>query len=200
MAPAPLLARTASDFTAASVLHNHITIFAKPLAVFTTLLNTTTWPSWNTFNPTATIYYRPEVDSSHPLASLFSNPEFLAPGIKFSESHSEESRKLEKNINQDENLEIIAVETLETEDGKKGYRLVWRLLDWNGLWMKSRRIHELVENEKGETEYDSWTEFGGLLSWPLKWTSGDKKIGILFDETFKSLKEFVEGKEDGGRK
>lgn len=196
MAPAPLLARTASDFKPTSVLYNHITISATPLAVFTVLLNTATWPSWNTFNPTATIYDRPEVDSSHPLATLFSSPDFLAPGVKFSESHSEASRKLEKNINQNENLEIIAAEPIETKDGKKGYRVVWRLLDWNGLLMKSRRIHEFVENENGETEYGSWTEFGGLFGWPLKWTGGDKKIGILFDETFLSLKEYAEKKED----
>ena len=62
--------------------------------------------------------------------------------------------------------------------------------------MKSRRIHECLENESGGTEYDVWTELGGLLSWPLKWTSKDEKIGMLFDETYMSLKDFVEGKQD----
>jgi hypothetical protein len=55
-----------------------------------------------------------------PLATLFSNPNFLAPGVKFSESHSEESRKLEKNINQNENIEIVAAEPIETMDGRRG--------------------------------------------------------------------------------
>jgi hypothetical protein len=196
MSPTPLLARKASDFQPVTILHNHITIAAAPLAIFTLLIDSTTWPSWNTFNPTATIYYRPEPDTAHPLASLFVSPEFLAPGVKFAESHSEESRKLEKNIKESENLEIVAIDSIETKDGKKGYRVVWRLLDWNGLLMKSRRIHEFVENESGGTEYNSWLELGGLFSWPLKWTSGDKKIGVLFDETFKSLKDFVEDKPD----
>jgi hypothetical protein len=38
----------------------------------------------------------------------------------------------------------------------------------------------------------------GLFGWPLKWTGGDKKIMILFDETFQSLKEYAEKKEDVG--
>lgn len=160
MAPTPPLARKASDFKPVTIVHNHITIAAAPLAVLTPLLNTTTWPSWNTFNPTATIYHRPEPDPAHPLASVFAPPEFLAPVVKFIESHSEEARKKEKNINENENIEIVAVEEIKTEDGKSGYRVIWRLLDWNGMLMKSRKIHELVENESGGTEYDCWTELG----------------------------------------
>jgi hypothetical protein len=137
--------------------------------------------------------HRPEPDPAHPLASILAPPEFLAPGVTFIESHSEEARKKEKNINENENIEIVAVEEIKTEDGKNGYRVIWMLLDWNGMLMKSRRIHELVENESGGTEYDSWTELGGFFSWPLTWTSGDKKIGVLFDGAFQSLKEFVEG-------
>ena len=98
-----------------------------------------------------------------------------------------------KSMNENENIEIIAVEEIKTDDGKTGYRVIWRVLDWNGLLMRSRRIQEFVENESGGTEYDSWTELGGLFSYPLKWSSIDKKIGVLFDGAFKSLKEFVEG-------
>jgi hypothetical protein len=201
MAPTPLLPRKSSDFTPITTVHNHVSIAAPPLIVLTTVLNTTTWPSWNTFNPTATIYYRPEPvwsqpqSPSHPaaLSALFASPDFLSPGCKFGESHSEESKKSVASVNDTENLEILAIEELQTEDGKRGYRIVWRLLDWNEWLMKSRRVHEFVEGENGQTEYNSWTELGGLFAWPLKWASGDSKIGVFFDETFKSLKEFVEG-------
>jgi hypothetical protein len=100
---------------------------------------------------------------------------------------------MEKNINDAEDLEIV-VEKINTDDMKKGYRVIWRLLDWNGLFTKSRPIHEFVGNESGGTENDSWTELGRLFSYPLRWSSGDKKIGLLFDGAFQSLKKFVEGR------
>ena len=193
MTPQPLLPRRPGDFKPITTIHNHITIASPPIAVVTPLIDTTAWPSWNTFNPSAKIFHRPEPDASHPLASLFAYAECLAPGVKFAESHSEEARKMVKSMNENENIEIIAVEEIKTDDGKKGYRVIWRVLDWNGLLMRSRRIQEFVENESGGTEYDSWTELGGLFSYPLKWSSIDKKIGVLFDGAFKSLKEFVEG-------
>ena len=193
MTPQPLLPRRPGDFKPITTIHNHITIASPPIAVVTSLIDTTAWPSWNTFNPSAQIFHRPEPDASHPLASLFAYAECLAPGVKFTESHSEEARKMVKSMNENENIEIIAVEEIKTDDGKTGYRVIWRVLDWNGLLMRSRRIQEFVENESGGTEYDSWTELGGLFSYPLKWSSIDKKIGVLFDGAFKSLKEFVEG-------
>lgn len=92
-----------------------------------------------------------------------------------------------------QNLEVVALEELQTEDGKKGYRIVWRLLDWSDWLMRTRRVHEFVENGNGGTEYNSWTELGGSLAWIVKWTSGDRKMMSFFEKSFEGLKAYVEG-------
>lgn len=60
-------------------------------------------------------------------------------------------------------------------------------------------MHEVVENRSGGTEYNCWSEFGGVFAYPMKWMGGNEGLGVLFDETFQSLKSYTEGKENSGK-
>jgi len=183
----PLPPSKSSAFRSWVTIHNSISIEAPPITVITTVLDTETWPEWNLFNPTATIYHseKPKSDSAT-LKSLFSRPGFLAPGTKFSESHSND-KSSSSRARSVENLEIEIIE----EIGQTGYRIVWRLLGWSNWLMRSRRIHEFTESGRG-TSYNCWTELGGLLSWLLMWTSAAGKLKESFDQTFDSLKQYIE--------
>ncbi|OKL60050.1 hypothetical protein UA08_04974 [Talaromyces atroroseus] len=194
-ASAPLLPRKPSDFKPVISIYNHISIAAPPLAVFSAVLNTTTWSSWNYYNPSATIYYRPPSSVPQPKPSFLdtvaeSSSSFLSPGCKFTEFHCKEAE--EAGVGKPQNLEIVAIEELQSQDGKNGYRIVWRLLDWSDWLMRTRRVHEFVASGNGQTEYNSWTELGGLLAWIVKWTSGDRKMKSLFEKSFEGLKVYVE--------
>jgi hypothetical protein len=64
------------------------------------------------------------------------------------------------------------------------------VIDWSPWLIQSRRTHHFVENG-GKTEYEAWTEMGGLMAWVVRWTAS----GLFkkrFQEAFKSLKGYLE--------
>ena len=77
----------------------------------------------------------------------------------------------------------------------KGYRIVGRVVDVTPWFLKVLRIQDFTEAEGGKgTRYDSWTEIGGGGAWLAKFLGVEKKIGSLFDETFVSMKAYVESR------
>ena len=191
------------SFRVVSTTHNNISIAASPLTVLTTILDTNTWDMWNTFNRSARIYFKPDQispDFSPELSSLFSRPDFLCPGCKYTESVHAKGTDLSlpapekgKQLN---NLEVTSIQEFKEKDGKKSYRLVWIVTGWSPWLIQSRRTHQFVEKD-GSTEYDAWTEMGGLAAWVVKWTASGM-FKLRFDEAFKSLKVYLEGKGEGG--
>jgi hypothetical protein len=191
--------REPPKFKVASTTHNHISIAVPPLAVLTTILDTNTWNTWNTFNRSARIYFKPdEIPSgfSSELISLFSRPDFLSPGCKYTESVHSKGTDLSlpapekgKNLN---NLEVTSIEEFEEKDGRKSYRIVWIVNDWSPWLIQSRRTHQFVEKD-GKTEYETWTEMGGLLAWVVRWTASGM-FRKRFDEAFASLKVYLESR------
>jgi len=184
--------------------HNHISIAASTLTVLTTILDTTTWDKWNTFNRSARIYHRPDPvppSESPQLTSLFANPDFLVPGCKYTEtvhaSGTDLSHPAPEKGKQLNNLEVTSIESFQEKDGKKSYRIVWVVLDWSPWLLQSRRTLHFVERDGG-TEYDAWTEMGGLLAWVLRLT-GSGLFERRFQEATEGLKDYLEGRrgEDG---
>jgi hypothetical protein len=197
--------RKSPAFRVVSTTHNHVSIAAPSLTVFTTILDTSTWNTWNTFNRSARIYFRPDPtpsSSSPELTALFTRPDFLSPGCKYTESVHAKGTDLSfpapekgKQLN---NLEVTSIEEFEEKGGEKSYRLVWIVIDWSPWLIQSRRTHQFVERD-GRTEYDAWTEMGGLLAWVVRWTASGI-FQLRFQEAFESLKACLEGRvnADGG--
>jgi hypothetical protein len=195
--------REPPEFKVVSTTHNQISIAVPPLTVLTTILDTNTWNTWNTFNRSARIYFKPDdIPSgfSPELTSLFSRPDFLSPGCKYTESVHAKGTDLSlpapekgKNLN---NLEVTSIEEFEGKDGKKSYRIVWIVKDWSPWLIQSQRTHQFVERN-GTTEYESWTEMGGLLAWLVRWTSSGM-FRTRFDEAFASLKVYLESRSSAG--
>ncbi|KAE9374802.1 hypothetical protein N431DRAFT_405798 [Stipitochalara longipes BDJ] len=198
--------RDPPSFRVVTTTHNHISIAASPLTVLTMILDTKTWDTWNTFNRSARIYYRPDPipsSSSPVLSSLFTKPDFLTPGCKYTESVHQKGTDLSlsapekgKQLN---NLEVTSIEEFQEKEGKKSYRIVWIVVDWSPWLLQSQRTHQFVERD-GKTEYDSWTEMGGLLAWVVRWTASGM-FKQRFQEAFESLKVHLErngGGDDGG--
>ncbi|PMD43675.1 hypothetical protein L207DRAFT_423259 [Hyaloscypha variabilis F] len=191
--------REPPPFRVVSTTHSHVSIAASPLTVLSTILDTNTWDTWNTFNRSARIYHRPDPippNSSPELSSLFAKSDFLVPGCKYTESVHPKGTDLSlpgpekgKQLN---NLEVTSIDEFQEKDGKKSYRIVWYVVDWSPWLMQSRRTHQFVEKD-GVTEYDSWTEMGGLLAWVVRWMAS----GLFkkrFQEAFESLKVYLESK------
>jgi hypothetical protein len=66
--------------------------------------------------------------------------------------------------------------------------------------MATVRLERAVHEEQADTRICGDRERGyrvrfldGLFPYPLRWLSRDKKIGLLFDGAFQSLKKFIEG-------
>lgn len=185
--------------------HNYVSIAAPPLTVLTAILDTNSWDKWNNFNRSAKIYFHLEPESFNfappELSALFSRPDFLSPGCKYTESVHRNGTDLSlpapekgKALN---NLEVVSIEEFEGKDGKKSYRLAWKLIDWSPWLIQSRRVHDFVE-KGGNTEYDCWTEQSGVLAWVLRWTFAGGTFKTRFQEAFKSLKVYLESGGKGG--
>jgi hypothetical protein len=191
--------REPPNFRVVSTTHNHISIAAPPLTVLTTILNTNAWNTWNTFNRSASIYFKPDpAPTSHSpeLSALFSRPDYISPGCKYTESVHAKGTDLSlpapekgKQLN---NLEVTSIEEFEGKDGKKSYRVVWVVIDWLPWLIQSRRTHHFVERD-GKTEYETWTEMGGLLAWVVRWTASGM-FKKRFQEAFESLKVYLENR------
>jgi len=190
--------REPPDFRVLCTTHNSISIAASPLKVLTAFLDTNTQRAWNTFNGTAAIYYTPEPTPSDPdfpeLSALFSRPGMLSPGCKFAESNNVKGGDLTLStpkVESRNNVEVVSVEEFEGKYGRRSYRVVWKLIDWSPWLMNSRRTHEFVERDGG-TEYQCWTELGGLFALAPRWTSGPKTMEKGLDSALVSLKKYLE--------
>lgn len=67
---------------------------------------------------------------------------------------------------------------------------MWIVLDWSPWLIQSQKTHQFVERD-GKTEYDVWTEMGGLLAWVIRWTASGM-FKTRFQEAFESLKVYLE--------
>lgn len=191
----PLLPRKPADFNPVIKIHNYITLDTPPIEVIRTYLDATTWPAWNTYTPTAKIYYTPLVSPPYPhstppeLTALFARSNYFSPGCKFTMTHSDGTPPSNFEID-----EIYKISTQESEGQTvNGFRVVARIVDVNTWFFNVVRIQDFTEIDGGTgTRYDSWTEIGGAGAWLAKFIETGKKIERLFDETFLSFKEFVE--------
>lgn len=144
------------------------TIAAPALTCLGLILDTTTYPSWNSFCPRVVIDHAPSPDAAkldESLAKFATRPEHLYPGVQMRfEAHLDANSASSTMVK----LEVSFLERFE-RDGRTGYRVAWKVRGLPHFVQNGERVQEFVEGPAGEdgsvvTEYVCWETFGGLVS------------------------------------
>ncbi|KFY21381.1 hypothetical protein V493_07455 [Pseudogymnoascus sp. VKM F-4281 (FW-2241)] len=189
--PTPVLPdSSALSFTTYARIH----IAAPPTTVLRALLDTASWPRWNSFIPAAEIH-----SPGTPVPALAGLAGALGIGAKFTmcvnmSGKSEAERgPVEKLRKSNEFLTLVEELVPEREEGRKGWRVAWSS---DGFFMlKGERVQELVETEEG-CEYVTWQSFGGLMAPMVRLAVGDNLVDRFADQE-RDLKAWCEGEGRG---
>lgn len=165
--------------------------------VWSILLDTSTWPSWNTFCPRVTIREQPGADHSSPVLQNGTRMTFHVRMDPTSESE------------QDAQLWVTEFDPPDSSSDKPG-RIMWAGdLAAKGSFppwlLTAERVHELrdveVEVEGGETkrmtEVRNWEAQVGYLVYVVRWMYGTV-LQRNFETWVDDLKRFVEGSKERG--
>jgi hypothetical protein len=178
---------------------SRISISAPPATVFSAVLDVKNWGEWNSFVPFA------EVQA--PLAPVPGLPFLVALGEK--DNWLRLGSKMTGRVNIDGKpmadigpvaalratpmlVTVIEVIDPEKEDGRKGYRICWRYDARNEWLLRTERVQEVVETERG-CEYVTWETFGGWMGAAVRLAVG-RKLRERFEDWGRDLKDFCEGK------
>ncbi|GES57529.1 hypothetical protein ATEIFO6365_0001081700 [Aspergillus terreus] len=193
--PDATLASKSTPNIAASdaVLHIHsVTLIEAPSrTVWDTLIDTSTWPSWNTFIPQVTIREQPDSDSSHP------SPATLSPILR-------QGTRMTFHVQMDPSApgraqEVpLMVTEFEAPDAatKTPGRIVW-VGDTSargslpGFLLTAERVHEVEEVDAGVTEVRNWEAQVGYLVYVVRWMYGEQ-LKKNFHTWVQDLKAYVE--------
>lgn len=159
-------------------------INASPDLVLSTLLDTSSWPQWNNFVPRATLG----------LNSSSSNPSQLQPGVLFTEHVDMRGRG--RNTVVKMKLLMTSLDRLDEREGRKGFRVVWLGKGYPDWALRSERVHEIFQDDEGETVYDVYETFSGPLAWAVRVFVGGALVR-RFAQWNGELKEYVEGISSG---
>lgn len=180
--------------TLSFTVHGRIHIAAPPTTVLRALLDTASWPRWNTFIPAAEIHSR-----GTPVTSLAGSADLLGIGAKFTmcvnmSGKSEAERgPVEKLRKSNEFLSLVEELVPEREEGRKGWRMAWNA---DGHFMlRGDRVQEIVETEGG-CEYVTWESFGGLMAPVVRLAVGAGLVDRFADQG-RDLKAWCEGEGKG---
>ncbi|KAL4949185.1 hypothetical protein BDW69DRAFT_174967 [Aspergillus filifer] len=170
-------------------------------AVWSTLTDTSTYPSWNHFIPRVTIRSQPNATPTSP--SLRLGTKFTFHANMYPERH-EAPQPDAKGLN-DTFLEVIEYESpesgsLTSSDGKRKGRIVWAsdpsaggFISW---FLTAERVHEVEEvvAENGEVvvEVRNWESQVGVLAYVVKWLF-DGRLNDNFGYWERGLRNYSEG-------
>lgn len=189
-----------------AVLHlNSATRIDAPLQdVWNALIDTSTWPRWNTFVPRVTIREQPD--------TLDASPDALSPilqkGTKLTfHVHMYPSSTKPQRVN-DTQLAVIEFEP-PNPSAKNAGRIVWASDPsakggFPASLLTAERVHEIVEVEvpgedgqmRRETEVRNWEAQVGYLVYIVRWMFGDR-LKENFEIWVRDLKGYVEGRSSG---
>ncbi|KJK62681.1 Ligand-binding SRPBCC domain of an uncharacterized subfamily of protein [Aspergillus parasiticus SU-1] len=184
-----------------AVLHiESATSIAAPCQdVWDVLIDTSTWPSWNTFVPRVTIREHPGSDSQ-------STPDNLSPKLQLGTKmtfhvHMDSSSASEQDVG----LVVTEFEPPSANPPKPG-RIVWASdLTAKGsmpaFLLTAERVHEVEEVDvqgadgqmKRVTEVRNWEAQVGYLVYVVRWMFG-AQLKKNFEAWVEDLKQYVEGK------
>lgn len=172
------------------------TIAASPVNVLLALLDTSSYPKWNTFIPRVTISadpssmtFRTEVSKRIPSRSA-GGATLLAVGT---EVIFDVHMKGPDNPSRASAEQVTVVE--ELKDGRRGYRVAWKMMGWGDRMLRAERVNEIVEAADGHTTYRTWETFAGPMAYVVKIATG-KDLVARFQDWATDLTKYVEGMEE----
>lgn len=159
-------------FLSSHSISHSLHVAATPLECLEKLIDTNTWIAWNPLTPRAVLTATPsitdETTNAPELRELITRPGCLYRGVRFTADVHMFLDPAKRTNTADE--ECLAVERFETEDGRKGYRVVWRYIGMPWSLTHGERVHEFIESKEGhDTEYIGWETFGGIISFFMKY-------------------------------
>ncbi|KAI0102811.1 hypothetical protein GGR51DRAFT_526278 [Nemania sp. FL0031] len=169
------------------------TISGPALLCLEKVLDLSSYPTWNTFIPTASLTTPGSIPPSlsPEVRALAERPGYISPGAKVRFN----AVMVPGGSSRAVDLEVTFLETFESADGKRGYRVVWKALGTPHFLLHSERVQEFVEDvaEDGSavTRYACWETFGGLLGYVLP----KAQLEDGFGRWMEGLKKVVEGAE-----
>jgi hypothetical protein len=185
-------------------------VSAPASLVFSTLLDTPSYPKWNTWCPSITIRSQPGSDSSSPVLELDSH--FTLHVMMDSSKPSkftDTSLRVTDFSTPEKPSNYVPAELLEdpsfTLDLSKVYRIAWTTEGgFVAKGLRSERFHEIIVQGEEECEVRTWECLGGVLARTVKWFYGEllmEKFGVwvgdLKGECEGRFRE-KEGAENGG--
>ena len=158
------------------------TIHASPSEIFHAILDLASYPEWNTFVPRATVI---STTSSSPSPSNESDTRLqVGTALKL-----DVYMKGPGTGRRDSDVLVTIIE--ELNDGRNGYRVVWKALGWSAWILRAERVQEIVDLGSGETQYKTWETFGGPLAYVVRGLYKEDLVSRFLDCS-NGLKRYVE--------
>ncbi|KAH6679842.1 hypothetical protein F5X68DRAFT_32746 [Plectosphaerella plurivora] len=150
------------------------TIAAPPLLCLATVLDTASWPSWNTFCPSATIDSAPPLETvslnAPELEALARRPAHLYPGVEMTFSVHMTPNTPSPTLSAER---VTILEHFTDPKGRTGYRVAWQYTTMPFMLIHAERVQEFVESRGPDgavvTEFLNYETFGGLLTPVMRW-------------------------------
>lgn len=160
--------------------HSTTTTTAPAEKTWQTLINTSTWPSWNTFCPRVTIRHQP---GQHDSA-------ILQLGTKMTfHVHMDANSPVETDV-------YLVVTQFEPPEGGKTGRIAWAA-DYTAsgtlsrFLLRAERVHEVVPVDEGRgSEVRNWEVQVGYAAYAVRWMYG-RVIQGAFERWVEELREYV---------
>lgn len=177
------------------------TIAAPATAVYTALLDTSTWPSWNTFVPSAEITSHPSSSSPSSTLDTPTTSPILAKGthMTFTVHLTPTSTTSSKELV----FQIDPPPPSSPGLSPKGTvtRICWTLDNRASLtptWLlRADRVNEIEDLGDGTCVYRTWETFAGPVAWIVKRAYGGQ-LQERFEDWVRDLKGFVESNHGKG--
>ncbi|KAK4964007.1 hypothetical protein LTR66_012525 [Elasticomyces elasticus] len=155
------------------------TINAPASKVFEAILDTPSWPQWNTFVPSATVTKQPHAQEGDSRLAVGTCMTFKVSMTSTVSTISKEVVSIIENI---------------TPENRVG-RICWSL-DNSGMltpsfMIRAERVNEIEDNGDGTCEYRTWETFAGPAARFVKWKY-EQTLQERFEDWVRDLREFVE--------
>jgi len=167
-------------------IYAHTKIEAPASKILSTLLDTSTWSSWNTFAPHVNI-------SSQPSSPNDTTDHFLRKDTHFTMEVIMDPSKPTKFYH-------TALVVTDLQDTAPVKTVSWAIdAAATGLMsygLRTERLHEIREVGNGTCEVRTWECQAGPLAYTVKWMFA-RRLNEAFGEWLAGLKKYVEGEEQG---
>lgn len=153
--------------------------------VWQTLLDTSTWPSWNTFCPRVTIRHQPDTSSDETPSPILQHGTQLTLHVCMDPSSPRET-----------DAHLVVTQCDPPQVNQPVGRIAWAS-DFSAagtlprMLLMAERVHE-VEEVDGMTEVRNWELQQGYLAYVVSWMYG-RRLQDAFNGWVSELKGFVEG-------